>query len=170
MNNDTMSQKEKVMGFIYVLLLFIAITTICCLLIFYNNTHFKIFSQKDFVISRVKNIESYRKDQVNASALVDSIYHHINKFDPKISAVYEEDNIKNMLMELKHIYEQKSWDSRYKSFMHVSDFYYMWYADKKELWSKQENIQTFTKNLETCMLGLEDKKQSLKNDRGQRRK
>ena len=169
MNNDTMNQREKLMGFFYVFLMFIAITTSCCLLIFYNNAHFKIFSQKDFVISRVEKIESYRKDQVNASAMVDSIYHHIDKFNPKISAIYEEDNIKNMLMDLKHVYERRNWDSRYKSFMHVSEFYYMWYADKKELWSKQENIRVFNKNLENCMLGLEGRRQSLQNDRGQRK-
>lgn len=43
--------------------------------------------------------------------------------------------------------------------MHVADFYQMWLTDRKELWSKRENISTFKKNLEECEIGLESKKQ-----------
>jgi hypothetical protein len=39
----------------------------------------------------------------------------------------------------------------------------MWFADKKELWSNQQNIILFRKNLEECQIGLQKKTDQLKN-------
>lgn len=159
--NDTMNHKEKIIGFIYVSLLFAFITTVCCLLIFYYNSNFHSFSQKDFATSKMDRIKEYQDSQNKASVVVDSLYNKINRYNPGVHAVYEENDIKFMINDLKQVYESHSWDSRYKSFLHVSEFYNMWFIDKKDLWSKKDNIVRFKKNLEECEIGLTNKKTDL---------
>lgn len=159
--NDTMNQKEKIIGFIYVFLLFMVTTAICCVLLFYYNSDFKVFSQKDFAIVKMDRIREYQDAQSTVITSVDSLYNKINRFNPNINAVYEENEIRFMINDLKNVYEKNSWDIRYKSFLHVSNFYDMWFTDKKELWSKRDNISRFKKNLEECEIGLSSKKNEL---------
>ncbi len=159
--NDTMNQKERIIGFIYVFLLFVATAFICCLLLFYYNSDFKIFSQKDFAIAKMDRIREYQNAQSSVIHAVDSLYNKINRFNPAINAIYEENDIRFMINDLKNTYEKNAWDLRYKSFLHVSEFYFMWFTDKKELWSKQDNIARFKKNLEECEIGLSNKKNEL---------
>lgn len=156
--NDTMNQKEKVFGFIYVLLIFMSITGICSYLIFYYNPDFRLSSQKDFAITKMSRIKEYQDAQSSYTLTMDSLSAKIAKFNPGVNAVYEENDILYMINNLKNVYENRSWDTRYKSFLHVSDFYYMWFVDKKELWSKKVNITNFKKNLEECEIGLNTKK------------
>lgn len=159
--NDTMNQKEKIFGFVYVLILFIAIAGICNWLIFYYNPDFRLFSQKKFVITKMNRIREFQEMQNSYALTMDSLYSKINKYNPGINAIYEENDILYMVNSMKNVYESRSWDMRYKSFVHVADFYYMWFTDKKELWSKKDNITRFRKNLEECEIGLSNKKSEM---------
>jgi hypothetical protein len=154
-NETTMNHKEKVMGFAYVLILFLSITAACCILLHLN---FSSLKQKDFMVGKMKRISQYRNDQRKAAATVDMLHNRIAGYDPGVNAVYEEDNIKFLVNELRDIYERHPLDTRYKSFLHIANFYYMWYADKKSLWTLTTNIEGFSKNLEECELGLANKK------------
>jgi len=157
-DNGTMNHKEKVMGFAYVLILFLSITIACCLLLFLFNSNYSTFKQKDFIITKMEKVKDFQEIQKQAMVSVNQLQEKINSFNPGVNAVYEEDNIKFMISELKNVYEKHPLDTRYKSFAHLADFYYMWYADKKTLWSKDMNIQQFQKKLEECELGLQSKK------------
>jgi hypothetical protein len=106
----------------------------------------------------MKRVNEYQNAQKKTEPVIDLLYNKINVYDPGVNAVYEEDNIKFLVNELKNIYEKHPLDTRYKSFMHIANFYYMWYADKKTLWTLRTNIERFTKNLEECELGLANKK------------
>jgi hypothetical protein len=161
MNGQKMNQKEKAMGFAYVFLLFAAITTACCLLLFYYNSDFLKFTQKNFAIAKMSRMKEYQDSQSQAATMVDSLYNKINKFQPMVTAVYEENDIMFMINELKNIYDQHAWDVRYKSFNHVSLFYAMWFDDKKDLWAKRDNITHIKRNLEECEIGLQNKKNDL---------
>ena len=161
MNSNKMNQKEKIMGFAYVFLLFAAITAACCMLLFYYNSDFMRFTQKDFAISKMSRMKDYQDSQSHAEVMVDSLYSKINHFQPMVTAVYEENDIVFMINELKNIYDQHAWDVRYKSFNHLSLFYSMWFDDKKDLWSKRDNIIRIKKNLEECEIGLQNKKNDL---------
>jgi hypothetical protein len=157
----TTNQKEKITGFIYVILLFTVVTGACCLLLFYYNSDFLVFSQKNFAISKMERIREYQHIQSRTMPVVDSLYHKISKYRPMVNAVYEENDIEFMINELKNIYEQHSWDVRYKSFLHVSQFYSMWFTDKKDLWYTKDNIARLRQNLEECEIGLNTKKNEL---------
>jgi hypothetical protein len=153
-----MNQKEKIMGFAYVLILFSVITSACCLLLFLYNSHFSTLKQKDLIISKIERAGEYQAVQKKSSATVNLLHDKINGYDPGVNAIYEEDNIKFLVTELKGVYEKYSMDTRYKSFLHIANFYYMWYADKKTLWSLTANIDLFTRYKEECELGLSNKK------------
>jgi hypothetical protein len=155
---DTMTQKEKVMGFAYVVILFLLISVVCCMTIFLYNSNFGSIERKEYFVGKMKRIGEYRNDQKQYTATIDLLYKKINEHNPGVLAIYEEDNIKFLLNDLRDMYEHKSIDTRYRSFLHIADFYYIWYADKRTLWTLNNNIDIFTKNLEECELGLANKK------------
>jgi len=163
--NDTMNQKEKIMGFAYVFLLFLSITGICCFLLYYYNSDFKAFTQKKFVITKMERMRKFQSDQSHAIVIVDSLYNKINNYNPGVNAIYVENDIRFMINDLKAVYDKQAWDTRYKCFQHISDFYLMWFTDKKDLWSKQDNVIKFRKNLEECEIGLNNKKNDFNNIR-----
>ena len=158
-NRATINQREKTIGFAYGLLLFLAVSSCGCMIIFWTNSDFDTTRQKDMVLVKVEKIRKFQELQKENKPIVDSLYNRISKLTPGINAQYEEEDIKYLLNDLKNTYQNNGWDNRYKVFMHVADFYQMWLTDRKELWSKRENISTFKKNLEECEIGLESKKQ-----------
>lgn len=159
---STKNRREQTIGFVYVSLLFAITTAICCICLFYYSSDEKTTSRKEFAISKMDRIRSFQQIQNEEMLIIDSIYNKIKDFNPGINASYEENDIKYYLNDLKSIYEKNSHDGRYKIFYQVGSFYSMWFDDKKELWSKNQNIINFRKNLEQCELGLERKKDELK--------
>jgi len=155
---STMNRKEKIMGFIYVLILFLSISAVCCIAIFLYNSNYGAITQKEFFVSKMKRTGEFRSDQKRSEAVMDLLRNKIAEHNPGVHAVYEEDNIKFLVSDLKEMYEKNSLDTRYRSFLHIADFYYMWYADKRTLWTLNTNIAVFTRNLEECQLGLANKK------------
>lgn len=160
----TASYRERNIGFLYVLILFMASTTICGILLFRYNTNFTVFSQKGFVIKKMERIHTYRQIQAKEFIIMDSLNKRITAFDPGVTALYEEGDIKYLLNEMRSLYEKHTWDKRYKVFLHTADFYEMWFTDKKELWSKRENVSRFRFNLEECEIGLQKKKDELRSN------
>lgn len=160
---QTQNQRERIVGFTYVSLLFVITTAICCLCIFYYNFETKTASQKEFAISKMDRIRAFQTLQSDELIIVDSIYNKIREFNPGVSASYEESDIKFYLNDMKGIYEKNPYDTRYKVFTQVSNFYNLWFADKKEVWTKRQNIAVFSKNLENCEIGLQKKKDELNN-------
>jgi hypothetical protein len=120
-------------------------------------------TQKEFVIAKMDRIRQFQTVQSEQMIIVDSIFNKIKDFKPGVQASYEENDIKYYLNDIKSQYEKNSYDKRYKIFFQVSDFYDMWFADRKELWSKQQNVAGFKKNLEDCEIGLQKKTDELKN-------
>lgn len=158
----TTSKHEKNIAFFYVLILFIITTAVCCILLFRYNTNFTAFSRKDFVMIKMERIRNFQHVQDRQSVALDSLKGKIVSFNPGVVAMYEESEIKYLINEIKEVYEKASLDNRYKMFLHVAVFYETWFTDKKELWSKRENILNFKRNLEECEIGLQNKKEDLR--------
>lgn len=158
------NSRERNINFLYVFFIVFITVISCSILLFRYNTNFSIFSQKDFVISKMERIQQYQQLQQKEFIVVDSLYNRIQAFNPGVTALYEESDIKYLINEMKGIYEKNTWDLRYKVFLHTAQFYEMWFTDKKELWSKQENISKFKSNLEECEIGLQNKKDELRSN------
>jgi len=161
-DKSTKNRREKNIGFVYVSLLFVIATFICCWCLFYY-TDIKNETRKEFVIAKMDRIKQFQDVQNRQIVIIDSIYKKIGDFNPGVNANYEENDIKFYLNDIKKFYDDNNYDGRYKIFYQVSAFYNMWFADKKELWSKRQNIIRFQKNLEECQIGLEKKIEELKN-------
>lgn len=159
-NRITKNNREKTIALVYVSLLFFGVTCAACWCLFYY-TDTKAETRKEFVIAKMDRIRKFQQTQDKQMVIVDSIYDKIKNFDPGINASYEENDIKFYLNDLKKLYEDNNIDGRYKVFQQTSNFYNMWFSDRKELWSKQQNIVRFKKNLEECQIGLEKKKNEL---------
>ncbi|MCL1942213.1 MAG: type VI secretion system transmembrane protein TssO [Candidatus Azobacteroides sp.] len=160
---QTRNRRECIIGSVYVTLLFVITTVVCCLCLFYYNSDEKTTARKEFTIAKMDRIRGFQDMQSDKMVVIDSIYNKIKVFDPGINAGYEENDIKFYLNDIKSIYDKNSYDDRYKIFDRISGFYRMWFDDKKELWSKQQNIVIFKKNLEDCEIGLQKKQEELKN-------
>ncbi|MDR1502894.1 MAG: type VI secretion system transmembrane protein TssO [Prevotella sp.] len=158
----TRNKREKTIGFVYVTLLFVGATFISCWCLFYY-TDTKSETRKEFVIAKMDRIRAFQNVQEGQMLIVDSIYNKIKTFDPGINASYEENDIKFYLNDIKKLHDDNSYDGRYKIFAQISNYYNMWFADRKELWSRQQNIIHFRKNLEDCQIGLDKKMDELKN-------
>lgn len=158
----TTNKHEKNIAFSYVLILFVIATAVCCILLFRYNTNFTAFSRKDFVMIKMERIRNFQHIQDRQSVALDSLKGKILAFNPGVVAMYEESDIKYLINEIKEVYEKAPMDNRYKMFLHVAVFYETWFTDKKELWSKRENISNFKRNLEECEIGLQNKKEDLR--------
>lgn len=159
----TKNRREKVIAFVYVCLFFTVTTAICCALLSYYQSSGNIGSRKTFAISKMDRIHSYQSIQSKQLVVVDSLYNQIRDFNPGVNASYAEGDIKFYLNDLKGLYNRNSHDSRYKIFLQISNFYGMWFDDRKEMWSKQKNVKAFKKNLEECETGLRRKSDELRN-------
>ncbi|NDV65224.1 type VI secretion system transmembrane protein TssO [Bacteroides sp. 224] len=159
---NTRNRREKIIGFIYVSVLFITATLACCFFLFYYSEG-KTGTRKEFVISKMDRIREFQALQSQQLIVVDSIYRKIKAFDPGVNASYEESDIKFYLNDIRRLYDDHNYDGRYKIFNQLPNFYNMWFADRKEYWSKQQNIIRFRRNLEECEIGLQKKNDELKN-------
>lgn len=160
-NRISKNKREKTIALVYVTLLWLTVTIVTCWCLFYYSDT-KVETRKEFVIAKMDRIREFQYTQDKQMVIVDSIYNKIKIFDPSINASYEENDIKFYLNDIKKLYEDNNIDGRYKIFHQTSSFYSMWFADRKELWSKQQNIDRFKKNLEECQIGLEKKNNELK--------
>lgn len=156
------SERERYIGFIYVLLLFAGITVTCGYFVFRASGTDKIFTDKMLVIRKMERQKEFRILQSAQIVAADSLFSRINRFEPGINASYEENDIKILINDLAKQWEGNRWDKRNKVFWHLAAVYEMWFADKKELWSRRDNIAKFKRNLEECELGLQKKENELK--------
>ena len=151
---NTKNKRERAIGFMYVLLLFLTTTVACCYIMYYYADS-KSNIDKEYIISKMERIKSLQVTQEQQVVLADSIYNKIRNFNLGINASYVENDIRFYLNNIKKFYDDNIHDERYKIFYQTYNFYSMWMSDKKELWSKNQNIAQFRKSLEECRIGLE---------------
>lgn len=165
-SSKPVSERERFIGFIYVLALFVIITGTCGYILFrYAGTR-NIFSNKIMVIKKMERQKEFQNIQSAQIVSADTLFSRIEQFEPGVNASYEENDIKFLINDLAKQWEKNSFDKRNKMFWHLASVYEMWFADKKELWSKQDNIVKFKRNLEECEIGLQKKVSELKGKGG----
>ena len=139
-SSKTVSERERFIGFVYVLTLFIVITGACGFILFkYAGTR-HIFSNKIMVIKKMERQKEFQNIQSVQIVSADTLFSRIEQFEPGVNASYEENDIKFLINDLAKQWEKNSFDKRNKMFWHLASVYEMWFADKKELGSKQDNM------------------------------
>lgn len=161
-NRNYLNKRERIIGFIYVFILFSIITAAGCWLLLSGNKDIKLWNQKDIAIRKMESQKDFQQCQADVASSCDTLYARILRFSPGVHASYEENDIRFVVNDLKTSYLNHKWDVRYKVFEQVSDFYDIWLTDKKELWSRMQNVTLFKTNLEACEIGLQKKNEALK--------
>ena len=160
-------KRDKISAMIVVMLIF-GICIGACSYFYLTSARKKFSSHKEIIVKKAERQNKLVSDQSSYLKICDSLYKRIERFDPGINASFEESDIKFIISDLKSVYERNSADIRYKVFYHTAQFYDMWFADKKILWSKQTNIHRFKENLQQCEMGLTKKEEEL--DKKQKRR
>jgi hypothetical protein len=156
------NRRERVLGFLYVSLLFGAFSGVCAWSLFQRDDNRHLFSYKGSAVSKMERLSEFRQAQRQYQPRIDTLCARIDRYSPGVIASYEENEVNILIKEVGDVYEQHSYDRRYKVFRHYADFCRMWLNDKKELWGLQENIRAFKSNLEACEIGLQKKADELK--------
>lgn len=156
------NRHEYIIGNIYVFFMFASILGGCAYFLLKQNKDLNVFTQKIITIKKMNRIKEHQSTQANMAEFCDSLYYRIDHFNPDIQASYEENDIKFLINDVRLTYTNNSWDKRRKIFAQIANFYDNWLIDKKELWSKKENIDSFEKNLEECKIGIDKNNESLK--------
>ncbi len=156
------NRREQIGGFLYVLLFFTIGTALCCWLLLAQSDMAHIFSRKDLVNTKMHRQNVFKEEQAASLENCQIIVQRIKNYDPGVNAVYEKNDIQFMINELRKIGEYNRSDRRYMVYIHLGDFYQMWFNDKQYLWSLESNIRYLKKNLEDCELGLSKKKEEAK--------
>ncbi len=158
------NRNERIGGMVYVFLLFALGTGLLGWLLISGNNVQRIFSRKDSVQIKMERQQSFRKVQEQNVAICDLLTERIAAYDPGVNAVYEKNDIQYIINEVRKLYEDNRHDKRYIVFLHISDFYQMWFSERQYLWSLSANLEYLKNNLEECELGLSRKKEERKNN------
>ena len=150
--------REKIRALVCVGVLFLALAAAGCFYILHGATIDRRQTEKQFAMLQMERIHRFQAQQRKELPVIESICQRINQFDPSVPTNYEENDIKYYLSNLKDIAAQNGSDDRYRLFLLMSNFYSTWLIDKKELWSKQQNIVTFRQNLDACEINTLVKK------------
>lgn len=159
--NKTMNQREKTIGFFYVLILFCTMTVLSSLILFFPNYNYHLSSNKKQALEQMDRIKNFEVKQMDMINKVLSAEEKINRIDPGLNASYEKREISYILGEIRNVYIQNKWDERYKIFDHTATFYEFRLSDREQLWSTKKNIEKFKADLERCRSNTENKKNNL---------
>jgi hypothetical protein len=160
--NKYINRGERIGSFFYVLVLFCAGAGLSSWWLLSRHDTSSVFTRKNAVVAKMERQTEFRQAQKQYAGVCDSLVRQIVRHNMEVNAVYEENDIRHLISEVRRQYENYQPDRRYMAFYHLGSIYEMWFTDKKQLWSKKENIELFRKNLEECELGLEKKKEELK--------
>jgi len=155
------NRRERIGGLVYVIMFFIVGAGCCSWLLVSQSDIRQIFSRKGIVEVKMKRQQEFRDIQQRTVADCDIIEGAIRRYDPAVNAVYEKNDIQFMINELKRHHEANRLDKRYMAYLHMSDFYQLWFNDKQYLWSLRSNLTYIRRNLDECELGLERKQRDI---------
>lgn len=163
--NKHINLKERVSGLIYVLLFF-CVGVICSAWLLLRDSDLSgTFSRKDGVQLKMERRQSFRRAQAEGATVCDLLVKRISAYDAGVNASYEKNDIQYVINELRGWYEKNRHDKRYLTFLHMGDFYQLWFNDRQYLWSLKSNLDYLKSNLGECELGLEKRKEELRGNK-----
>lgn len=158
----TINQREKTIGFFYVLILFGLTTMLCSFILFFSNTNYQLSGSKRHALEQMERVKRFELSQIEIEDKIKQVDEKINRLDPGLNASYEKREINYLLGEIREIYLRYKWDERYRVFDHVATFNEFRMSDKERLWNIKKNIEKFKADLERCRNNTENKKNNLK--------
>jgi len=146
--------------FIFFLCLFVLATSILCTALFYDYRTDVAYSKKE-LSQKLGEAESFENVVRENRSAVDTTYSKIVKFNPNVQALFLENDIKSSIAALKSVYERKSYDTRYKTFLQASTLYDKLFYDRRELRGNNTNIGRLNQLVEDCKLSTRQLQQTI---------
>ncbi|MCC8036028.1 MAG: type VI secretion system transmembrane protein TssO [Rikenellaceae bacterium] len=156
-SKNYVNRRERIGGLVYVLAIFCAGSGVLFWLVISQSNISEVFSRRNSVQLKLERQHNFRRIQQDKLPLCEELQQRILSYDPGVNAVYEKNDIQYMINDLRRGYEENRQDKRYVTFLHMADFYQMWFNDRQHLWSLSSNLDYLRQNLEDCELGLEKK-------------
>jgi hypothetical protein len=140
--------------------MFLITSSILCTAIFYNYDDGGTISKDEFS-KRIADEEYFESRVTEALPTIDTTYAHIAKFNPNVQALFLENDIRNSIGAIKSYYNRRSYDNRYKCFIHASKLFENLFYDKRELTGNYSDINRLNKLLDDCKLSTRQLQQSI---------
>ncbi|WP_039867280.1 type VI secretion system transmembrane protein TssO [Pedobacter sp. BAL39] len=146
-----LSVKERRDQFLFFIGIFLFTTMLLSYGLFNDHADGRVVSKAELSEKLSSNAE-FEEMIAEQRATVDTTYKQIMSFDPKVQAVFLENDIKNSLSSIKSNYQRKAYDQRYKTFLQVSQLYNDLFYNRRELKGNNSDIENLNKSLEDCKL------------------
>lgn len=155
-----LSIKERREQFLFFIGIFLFTVALLSYGLFHDYADGRMVSKQDLA-DKIEQNSDFEAEVKEQRASVDTTYKEIMSFDPGVQAVFLENDIKNSLSSIKSIYQRKSYDHRYKSFLQVSQLYEDLFFDRRELKGNNSDIERLSKSLEDCKLSTRQLRQTI---------
>ncbi|PST83461.1 hypothetical protein C7T94_12930 [Pedobacter yulinensis] len=155
-----LSTKERREQFLFLVAVFLLTTAVLCFGIFYDFGPSRQISKQELA-SRLKQNTEYEELVKEVMPAIDTTYKQIVHFDPKVQAVFLQADITTSIDAIRSHYDRRASDQRYKTFLHAAQFYNRLFFDKVELKQNYNDIDTYNRNLEDCIMTRRQLQQSL---------
>lgn len=133
--------------FIYLLFMFLLATAFIGWLLMNDLVKINITKTKDEFTSHIEEETQYRKEVEMKLPAIDSLFNKIVNYNPGVNALYAENEITEQIRQLKMLGEKYE-DSRYRSFIYLSDLYMEYFNSKKDMGNLQKGINDLNKSLQ----------------------
>ncbi|MCQ2189347.1 MAG: type VI secretion system transmembrane protein TssO [Paludibacteraceae bacterium] len=154
-SKTVLTSKEKEIGMMYVVLLYVLTTSACAYILFFYNADNQFANGKKEALAQMERVCQFQAAQSSHFDKITAIDNSVNKINPEVNASYEKREINYTIGELKKIYSDNKYDARYRIFEQAASFYELKLFDRERLTASQKNIEKFRRELDNCRGGVE---------------
>ncbi|MCQ2224955.1 MAG: type VI secretion system transmembrane protein TssO [Paludibacteraceae bacterium] len=149
-NSNIFTAKEKTIGLIYTVLLFLLVAGVSSYVLFFSKGNVDASSGKVLALEQIERIRSFEKFQKDRMERIQALDARVNAIDPGLVASYDKNEVRYILGQFKEEYNKNQYDKRYRIFSLITQFYEYRMFDKERLSAVQANIDWFRSNLDIC--------------------
>lgn len=154
----TSTFNEKIVGLIYVLILFLVTTGICTHILFEQDMNNQFDHSKRDAMDKMERVSSFRDVQSEYFDRLTIIDDRLNSINPNVQANQLKGDLYYNVGVLKKVQNDNKYDLRFKIFGQLARFYEVKLTDKECLFASIKNIDLFKTELEECRSGVESYK------------
>lgn len=151
----TTTSNEKIIGLIYVLMLFLMTTGVCAYILFEQDMNTQFVNCKKDAMDKMERVSLFRDAQSEYFEKLTLIDDRLNSINPNVQANQLKGDVYYNVGVLKKVQSDNKYDLRFKIFGQLARFYEIKLTDKERLFASIKNIDLFKTELDDCRSGVE---------------
>lgn len=152
----TSTSMEKTIGLVYVLLIFLITTGICAYILFVRNSDYRFANGKKDAMYKVERVKAFQEAQAEYFDKIVAMEDYANQINPNVNASYQKNELKYIIGSVKKITADNKYDTRFRIFEQVADFYELKLFDREFLGVTVKNIDNLKVELDKCRGSVEN--------------